>query len=509
MLWIALHFPQLPLEVFLRGTPTPEPFAIADGHELLACDRKAALRGIRPGMGATTALALVPRLIVKPRDAAAETETLLGLAAWATAYTPSVALEFPDGLLLEISGSLKLLGGLETVLERLQAELDAMGFAPAIACAPTARAAGWLAQDRANAHAYTASKGRIAIHAAAHAHADAAQLQHAIAALPIAVLKREAEEHAALQAIGTATIGDILALPRDGVGRRFGQGLLDDIDRALGRLPEARSFFQVPAAFLATIELPSEVTQSEALLFAARRLLLQLAGFLAARSGGVQRITVRLAHRSATTEITIGMLAPSRDITHFTLLLRERMASLMLRDPVRAITISADDVVPLAGDNIALFAEDPAGTVQEAGQSWQRLIERLRMRLGNASVQGLAVAADHRPEEASLSIEPVASGRSGTPSGTRQLQFHFGERPFWLLAEPRPIREIGSTPHDEDEQPLELLAGPERIESGWWNGREAMRDYFVARSRNRALLWIYRERRPADNGGWYVHGIFS
>jgi len=503
MLWIALRFPQLPLEIFLRGTPTPEPFAVAHGHALLACDRKAALRGVRPGMSPPTALALAPRLIIKPRDAAAETEALLGLAAWATAYTPSVALEFPDGLLLEISGSLKLLGGLDTVLERLQAELHAMGFTVVPACAPTARAACWLAQATDPALSRKA--------AALHASADATQLEQAVAALPLTVLACDAEELAALDAIGTTRISDVLALPRDGVARRFGQRLLDDIDRALGRLPEARSFFQAPARFHAAIEMPFEVTQSEALLFAAKRLFLQLAGFLAARSGGVQRITVKLAHRAAASEIIIGLLAPSRDAAHFTLLLRERLTNAVLREPVRAITVVADDVVPLAGDNIALFAEDAA---QVTGQSWIQLIERLRMRLGSEAVQGLAIAADHRPEEASLRIEP------GPNIGTRtkQLQINFGERPFWLLAEPRPIREIGATPHDEDEQPLELLAGPERIESGWWNGREAMRDYFVARARNRSLLWIYRERRPAEhannasnanNGGWYVHGIFS
>lgn len=494
--------PQLPLEIFLRGTPTPEPFAVADGHVLVACDHKAALRGVRPGMSTPTALALAPHLIIKPRDRAAETETLLGLAAWATAYTPSVALEFPDGLLLEISGSLKLLGGLDAVLERLKAELHAMGFVPMLACAPTACAACWLARA-----ADPALSGKAAaLRAPVHASATAAQLELAVAALPLAVLKCDAEELAALDAIGVAHIGDILVLPRDGMARRFGQRLLDDIDRALGRLPEARSFFEVPANFHATIELPSEVTQSEALLFAAKRLLLQLAGFLAARSGGVQRITVKLVHRATNTEIAIGLLAPSRDAAHFTLLLRERLTNTRLREPVRAIMVSADDVVALAGDNIALFAEDAAHTTLATGQSWAQLIERLRMRLGNEAVQGLAIAADHRPEEASRPVEP---DRPNIGTGAKQLPLNFGERPFWLLAEPRPIREIASTPHDENEQPLELLAGPERIESGWWNGPEAMRDYFVARSHNRSLLWIYRERRPADNGGWYVHGIFS
>ena len=87
----------------------------------------------------------------------------------------------------------------------------------------------------------------------------------------------------------------------------------------------------------------------------------------------------------------------------------------------------------------------------------------------------------------------------------RQLQLDFGERPFWLLESPRPLAEIGAVPHHDG--PLELLVGPERIESGWWDGDDIARDYFVARMRSEALVWIYRERR--GEGAWYLHGVFA
>ena len=84
-------------------------------------------------------------------------------------------------------------------------------------------------------------------------------------------------------------------------------------------------------------------------------------------------------------------------------------------------------------------------------------------------------------------------------------QLGFGERPLWLLHRPRPLAEIGERPHHEG--PLELLAGPERIESGWWDGDDAARDYFVARACNESLVWIFRDRR--GEGGWYLHGVFA
>jgi len=471
-MWIAIRLPQLPLEIFLRGSSTPEPFALAERHRVFACDRKAGARGVRAGMAVSTAQALAPRLRIAPRDPAAETEALLGLAAWAAQFTPGVALEFPDALLLDASGSLKLFGGLASLLDRLRRELAEMGWSARLAGAPTPRGALWLAL------------------AGVERFVDFADgLEPALAALPVAALRRDEETLEALTAIGVRTLGELLALPREGVARRFGQRLLDELDRALGRLPEPRNFFVPPVRFLAAIELPAEVSQADALLFAARRLIVQLAGFLCARSGGAQRLVFRLKHRDrAATEVAIGLVAPSRDAGHFTLLARERFSSLVLPEPVRSIALEVDDVAPLAGRSLGLLLEQgkPQG-------DWERLVERLRARLGAGAVRGVAARAEHRPELAGAAVEFAA----------KQPQPEFGERPLWLLDRPRPIPEIDERPHHEG--PLELLAGPERIESGWWDGGDVARDYFIARMRNEALVWVFRER----GGGWYLHGLFA
>ena len=423
-------------------------------------------------MAVSAALALAPRLRVVRRDPAAETEALLGVAGWAAQFTPGVALEFPDAVLLDAAGSLKLFGGLASLLERLRRDLAEMGWSAQLAGAPTPRGAFWLA---------LAGKSRFIV---------SAEIEPVLAALSVAVLRRDGETPEALQAVGVRTLGELLALPRGGVARRFGQRLLDDLDRALGRLPDPRNFFVPPARFRATIELPSEVVQAEALLFAAKRLIVQLGGFLAARSGGAQRLVFRLRHRDrAATEVAIGLVAPSRDAGHFTLLARERFSALTLGQPVREIALEVDDVVPLAGHELGLLLEQgkPRGV-------WEHLVERLRARLGAEAVCGIASRAEHRPERASAvaGLEP------------KQRQLDFGERPLWLLDRPRLLAEIGERPHHEG--PLELLSGPERIESGWWDGDDVARDYFIARMQNEALVWIYRER---GGGGWYLHGLFA
>src|SRR3954463_5622556 len=144
-MWIAVRFPLLPLEIFLRGSPTPEPFAVEERHAVLACGDEAAVRGVCAGMASSAALALVPSLRIARRDPAAEAEALVGVAGWAAQFTPKVALEFPATVLLEVSGSLKLFRGMEAASGALRGGAGERGYSPVLAGAPTPRAASWLA----------------------------------------------------------------------------------------------------------------------------------------------------------------------------------------------------------------------------------------------------------------------------------------------------------------------------------------------------------------------------
>jgi protein ImuB len=193
--------------------------------------------------------------------------------------------------------------------------------------------------------------------------------------------------------------------------------------------------------------------------------------------------------------VPIGLVAPSRAANHFTLLARERLGTVALPEPVRALALTATDVVPLAGENIALFADENGGL-----EDWPKLVERLRARLGSAAVHGVAVAEAHRPEHASQAREPMLARQKEWREGGKA-----GLRPFWLLAAPRPLEEIDAEPHCGG--PLKLVAGPERIESGWWDGDDVARDYFVAQTADHALVWVYRTRGAA--AGWFLHGLFA
>jgi protein ImuB len=491
MLWLCLHFPDLPLDVFARGASATLPRAVASAHRerplVVICDSRAARLGIAPGMSVSAARALAHDIVVHVRDERAERAALRNLAAWAGQFTPSVSLAPPNALLLEISASLKLLGELRTLMRHVKNNLHALGYGSRIACAPTPLAALFLARAGAQC-AITVSS----------------DIERVLAKLSLGVLDAPREAIESLQALGIHTLGDCLHLPRDGLARRFGQQLLDDLDRALGALPDAREFFVPPDRFAAKLELPSEVSDTGALLFAARRLLAELCDYLRARASAVARFDLRLLHAGeAVTEISIGLAFAGRDAPHFTLLLRERLGRLVLPAPVRSLHLSAEDIRPLAPRNLSLLP-DPVQT-QEDGR---HLIERLRARLGVEAVRSVALVEDHRPEcafresalDENVDRAPARHNRDSANLSRATLK----SRPLWLLAQPRRLDAPRGEPYLDGS--LALRAGPERIESGWWDF-EVGRDYFVAVNPRGERFWIYREHGGECN--WFLHGIFS
>ena len=452
---MALHFPRLALEALLRGRApsegTDEPWAVVENRCVLACNAAAAAAGVHAGSALAAAWALAPRLRVLPRNAAAETAALEAIAAWACQFTSRVSLEPPQAVLLEVEGSLRLFEGSGRLMARLHSGLAGIGFEGLLATGSTARAALWLARGASEV----------------------------LEALPVSAMAPAPEALALLRSIGIGTFGELLRLPRAAAAARLGQRLLDDMDRALGRIPEPREFFSPPERFQAWLELPAPVTQAESLLFAARRLLLQMEGFLAARQAGVRSFALRLLHRGAAdTVMEIGFAAPRRDAEQALRLLRERLGARAFPSPVEALRVETRELMPLAAATPGLF-----GDARNETEAWERLLERLQARLGDARVHGLAVHPDHRPERAWRAVKACDASTAAA-----------GPRPLWLLEPPRRLGESDFT----------LLAGPERIESGWWDGEDVARDYFIARTRAGSLSWIYRAPE-----GWFLHGLFA
>lgn len=448
-------------------------------------------------MGLAAARAIAPQLSVAARDPAREMAALEALACGCGRFTPRLALVPPAALLLEIGGCLRLFGGVQNLLDAAGAAIAEQGFGVHSAVAPTPQGALWLAQAAGSSLPSVHPREGLRRARPAPVCRDLPTLGTALDALPLAPLDLPPPTKELLAGFGVRRLRDARRLPPAALARRVGAATVAALARAYGDLPDPRRDFLFPERFAQFIELPAPVDSAAALLFAARRLTAALAGWLAARQAGIQSCRLRLEHRDVpATDVELRFAAITRDGARFERVLRERLERLTLAAPVESLRLEVDAVEALPGASAALFAGAAGDTDGMAA-----LTERLRARLGEAPVHGLACVADHRPECATQS---VAQGRAAAGAAA-------GPRPFWLLATPEAIGEHAGRPWRNG--PLRLLAGPERIESGWWDAGEtaaagdARRDYFVALTADARWAWVFRELRAP--GGWFLHGWFA
>lgn len=406
------------------------------------------------------------------------------LARRAQRFTPRVSLEPPDGLLLEVRGSLELFGGTSALAEALQSRCARLQLQAHLALAPTPLAA--LAAARAGRDFTVTTR---------------AQLTGGLAPLPLATLRWPPPLLERLKRLGVRTVGAALRLPRAGFARRFGRAALDDLDRLTGRVREVRAPFQAPECFRGRRELAAELADHAQLLHELGVLLGELEAFLEPRQLGVMRLECRLLHRQgAVTPCELKLAAPAADAGELAALLTETLRRLELPQPVRALELHAPTLLPLTPLVPALWQPGEHGGGASPQSQW--LIERLRAHLGEAAIHGLALLDDHRPESAwTLAPPPAASGRGRA----RAPAAAGAPRPLWLLKAPQPLSERAGLPRRRGA--LRLVSEPERIEGGWWDGRDVARDYYTALDAHGVRLWVFRERRAPH--GWFLHGLFG
>jgi len=401
-------------------------------------------------------------------------------------FTPRVSLVPPDGLLLELAGSLHLFGGLEGLRRELTGECQPLQVRPVLAFAPTPLAALTAAR---------AGQPLMIL--------DPAQLTGQLAPLPLSALRWPEETRARLARAGVRTIGAVLRLPRAGFARRFGVAQLASLDALTGRTRDVRADFHAPVRFRRRHELDYELSDHGRLLAALAPMFEELGTFLIAHQRGVVELECRFVHRNAPpTHCALSLAAPCAHGQQLGALFGERLNSVPLPEPVRALELRADELLPQRSSCRALWQPGERGG--EAREQSEGLIDRLHARLGPEAVHGLAQRPEHRPENAWVATRPPAffgdpdravDGMDETPAA----------RPLWLLPAPQLLAAPKGLPCRHG--PLRLLSEPERIETGWWDGGEVARDYYTAIDRHGVRLWVFREREQPH--GWFLHGVFG
>ncbi|NJB92449.1 Y-family DNA polymerase [Xanthomonas arboricola] len=472
MLWACILLPQLALDAVLRRLEEPDAaLALVEGpaqlRSLHSVNAAASAAGLKAGMRLSAAHALMSHVRTIDYEAQAEARTQRFLAAWAYRHSSLVSQQWSRAIVLEAGASFRLFGPWPRFERRLRDELQALGFRHRLALAPTPRAARVLAGLR---------DGMVVTQLPAlHATLDKVPVRRA--ALP-----GDAGER--LQHMGVRTLAAVRALPRDGLRRRFGAGLLEHLDRLYGQVDDPLECYAPPDHFDQRVELGYEVEMHPALLFPLRRLIGDLCTYLSIRDGGVQRFLLRLEHEEGATDVEIGLLTPERAPTLLFELARNRLERVEIPRPVVAMRLLARQLPPFVPAMRDLFDQRAQQSVE-----WPQLRERLRARLGDEAVYRVLPADDPRPERAwRRAIGDAVRDVAAPPRPPR---------PTWLLPQPVPLHETQ----------LRIISGPERLESGWWDDDEARRDYYVVETARGRRGWAFVA--PGRVDGWMLHGWFA
>lgn len=458
-----------------------------------ACERS--LRaGVRPGMTLAHARALVPPagLTVRPHQPERDLLALRALAERMLRFSPMVAPDPPDGLLMDITGCQRLFRGESRLLHAVADAAERIGFVARAAVAPTLGCAWAVARHG------DGDRRRV----------RAGEIPRAIATLPTAGLRIALQTVAALAEVGIERIGHLFGLPRKELAQRFGGELLLRLDQAMG---EAMELIEpVRPAPPPTVErvFDGPTTQIAAVESATRGLISDLCGALAQRERGATRLELTLARihdRALCARLSLSR--PCRDPRHLWALLRPRLERANLGWGVESISLTASCSAIIAHEQLEEWA-DPAGPAGSADDELAlgRAVDVLTERLGAPRIVRAEPVETHIPERG------FRRASLGTRAAVCAPLPH--ERPSVLLDRPEAVRVMALTPDGPvsrvwwRDRELAVLSsiGPERIAPEWWRCPAPTRDYFSIQDGSGRWLWVFRE---LETGGWFLHGLWA
>ena len=476
-----------------------------------ACCERARAAGVRPGMTVADARALIrsDAVRIEQHNPQRDGASLDSLARWATRFTPSVAPDPPDGLLLNVTGCLRLFRGERRMLRLVASGVERLGLACRVALAPTYGAAWALAR-------YSESQ---------LAHVEAAALSEALSPLPVRALRLEDGLVAALDEVGIARVGDLLALPRSTLPVRFGADLLLRLDQAFGLTGERIEPVRPREPLGVERALDGPTTNLEGLGMVVRGLLEDLSAELARRCSGVRRLDATFDRTDVGPLIlTVTLGRASREAKHLWRLLWPHMERMPMGFGVDRVEVRATRCAALRDMQQSRWGAEDEGDADAGAISV--LGDTISNRIGPDRVCRAVLVDTHIPERGFEYVPLVASAdRRSMPRGQEEegVGVALRDRPSLLLARPEAVM-VAANP---DAAPASVTwrgrecgvvasVGPERIAGAWWEAGDtggdgvsscnSARDYFKVQDRAGRWLWVYRETRT---GRWFAHGLWA
>jgi protein ImuB len=547
---LSLWFPRLAAERLLRGEPAlaDTPLAVVGEtgglRQITSLTAAASARGLARGQALAEALTLCPDLLTRPADPDREAQTLAALRRWAGKFSPWVAAQGPEALLIDLTGCAHLFGGEAALVRQVHEDCADLGLSVAAGIADTAGAA-WALARYAGGDGTAPHRNGDAIDQEARATRSRAGKRHwvkggqaptpqagaggvarisppgglrqSLGPLPIAALRVAPDTATGLARLGIRRIGDLWGMPRAGLARRFGQDLVRRLDQALGVEPEPISPAGAPLHFAVRLSLPDPIGLEADILAGLDRLLPPLCDKLRARGRGARRLRLDMTRAEGGTErIEIGLARPADRPDTLRPLFELKLGKVEAGFGFDVLRLVAPVTEPLHGvehkGGWAVAAEARSGTDRSAGQALDDLIARIGARVGLDRITREHPADSHIPEKTqSTQAAAYSAPAPDWPAPTRP-------RPLTLFR-PEPV----TAPHTPDLPAsfrwrgrlfeTRTAQGPERIAPEWWlddpNWRSGVRDYWRVVTAEGSRLWLFYAHGGAVSGGWFAQGEFG
>lgn len=471
---------------------------------IVAADRRALALGLSPGMALADARAIDPAIAAVEADPAADQDWIERIADLCERYTPMVALDWPDGITLDITGCAHLFGGEAGLAADLERRLH-----------------GWSGQIR---HAVAASpEGAHAL--ARFQSAPAATEAAALRRLDVAALRLPDETAQALRRAGLKTIGDLAARPSAPIAARFGEETTATLGRLLGAIDSRIRPRRRPPALFFERRFAEPIARTEDALGVIEQLAGEAARALEARHTGGRRFIARLYRSDGQVrDLAVETGLPARDPPTLIRLFRERIDA--LADPLDPgfgfdmIRLAVPAIEPLAPTQLQL----EGGAI--GGEAMAALVDRLSMRVGRGRIRRFAARDTHIPEQGVLGIPALDAPPLGHPATLPWTLPEPGEpplRPIHLFDPPQRIEVVAEVPDGPPHRfrwrrtlhDVTRYEGPERIAAEWWRRIDQhglTRDYYRVEDARGRRFWIFRHGlygQERVDPAWYVHGLFA